>query len=514
MLSILSRMNPAICLGGGSTVYDDVRDDVVVANNTPNDSLKAPQEEGSNNGSTKQHDNIVLNDNRQSSFSCLGGPNCSSKYQPDDQAEPLILPSDVALQSLNRTVPDLLDCISKSPPTILPKNIASQQATRKLMREYNTKRTSSLEKLYELTKKGKEHNRVPLVCNTEQWDVIGVLTNALLISSEDKSDNTTNRQSNKGGKLSLDEDRRLILWTLNNLSVPYENKGVIALGEHSSKLLHGLTMIMQSNQPESYLCCICLLNLTFHADAIRPVTFYVPSSYGNGKPPYSPTKRSRSVTSSKQHNNSNSPLAMLRSIKIKGRSVNRTNLWSEGCEARISEICSQVLGNSSSLIRVIERMLMTNAPFLLSKVQSAQGEAVRWGCGFIRNVTYVGESSTSEDEGKGNDSLSGSTGRQGHISNECIEEICLLISQTEIPRLMVQFVKDSSQPTVKWTKDSLEDICLGIMCNIAQWQPSQEALRRAGALQYLQNIESLPGIHGYRARAIRCSLGALPKHFG
>mmetsp|Transcript_6838 Transcript_6838/g.11984 ORF Transcript_6838/g.11984 Transcript_6838/m.11984 type:complete len:98 (-) Transcript_6838:91-384(-) len=90
----------------------------------------------------------------------------------------------------------------------------------------------------------------------------------------------------------------------------------------------------------------------------------------------------------------------------------------------------------------------------------------------------------------------------------------ILISGTEIPRLMVQFVKDSLYTTVKWTKDSLEDICMGAMCNMAQWQSSREALKRAGAVQCLEKIEGLPGIHGYRVRVIRCSLGALPMQFG
>mmetsp|Transcript_5090 Transcript_5090/g.9121 ORF Transcript_5090/g.9121 Transcript_5090/m.9121 type:complete len:81 (+) Transcript_5090:1261-1503(+) len=80
--------------------------------------------------------------------------------------------------------------------------------------------------------------------------------------------------------------------------------------------------------------------------------------------------------------------------------------------------------------------------------------------------------------------------------------------------MMVQFVKDSPHKTVEWTKDSLEDICMGAMCNMAQWQSTREALKRAGAVRCLEKIEGLPGIHGYRARAIRCSLGALPMQFG
>jgi hypothetical protein len=132
----------------------------------------------------------------------------------------------------------------------------------------------------------------------------------------------------------------------------------------------------------------------------------------------------------------------------------------------------------------------------------------------VRNVTYAGEANASEEGDQKGDSLSGSTGRRGSISDDSIEEICSLVSRTDIPRLMVQFVGDSPREAVEWTKDSLEDICLGAMCSIAQWQLSSEALKRAGAVECLERIDGLTGIHGYRARAIRCSLGALPMQFG
>ncbi|KAL7529628.1 hypothetical protein ACHAXR_003064 [Thalassiosira sp. AJA248-18] len=500
MMSILGRMNPGVCLGGR---YDDV-----VTDGAPEETSNDSTQKGSGGDSE-------LDSQKGGSGSAFTRchPHCYSKYEPDDKVEPL--PSDVVLQSLSRTVPGLLACISSSPPTKFADG-TSQYNRRKAVRECIAKRTEALQKLYDLTKKGNEHNRVPL-CNEQNWDnVVGVLSTALLASIEEDSEKNTIEGGTKNqskNKQSVDDDRRLICWTLNNLSIPYENKLAIALGAHSANLFQAITMVIQANLPESYLCCICLLNITFLADAIRPVTFYVPSSYGNGKPPYSPL---RSRSSSSQNNSSGSgrppasPLSRAWSLRLRNRSANEKNL----CEGRISEICGLVLGNSSSLIRVVERMMVTNAPFLLSSAQSVQGEAIRWSCGFIRNVTYAGQANDTDDGNQGSDSLSGSIGRQGVIPNESIEEICLLISQTEIPRLMVQFVKDSPHKTIKWTRDSLEDICLGAMCNLAQWQSSQEALKRAGAVQCLEKIESLPGIHGYRARAIMCSLGALPMQFG
>ena len=549
MLALIGRMNPRVCLCGSSgalngVAVDDTDDDVTATTATDDSSKEQTNRRQASKQQKKKSPTTIVS---SGGGGCVAP--CSSRYQPDDTSEPLA--SDVIFQSLNRTVPDLLACISSAPPTAISDEGASPSNQRKAIREYNTKRTESLEKLHDLTKKGKEYNRIPLCCcssaaQTKSWDVIGVLANALLDSTEQSISQQKNTidggnhspSNNNSSKPNVDEDCRLICWTINNLSIPYENKLSISLGEHASKLLHALTSVIASNLPESYLCCITLYNLTFMAEAIRPVIFYVPSVYGDGvKAPYSPSRRTRSASSSTKkgiHSDSHnmvgsgsgkppvSPLSKSRSLqRIQNRSTIGTNLWSEG-EGRISEICGLVLGNSSSLLRVIEQMMIINAPFLLSTVKSVQGEAIRWACGFIRNVTFAsGDDSTDDNatnkqqkQHQPSDSLSGSSGRQGTISNEAIEEISLLISQTQIPHLMVQFIHGSPHKPIKWTRDSLEDICLGAMCNLAQWQSSRDALERAGAIKYLEKIEGLPGIHGYRARAIRCSLGALPKQFG
>ena len=333
---------------------------------------------------------------------------------------------------------------------------------------------------------------IPLVC-TAKWDTIGILTDALLVSE----DQTTDAESNNS-KPSLDEDRRLICWTLNNLSIPYENKATI-LEQNFSKLLKALTSVLQFNLPESYLCCIFLMNVTFLADSILPtILFYVPPSGG------------RDVTRSGSSKSNPRVMRRSSSLRLQSRTASGVSIGSESVGS-LSDDCRPVLENPSSLLCTVEKMMMTNSPFILSPVKSVQRESIRWACGFIRNVTFTGDVADGENN-QGN--LTGSAGRQGVISNASIEKICTLISRTEIPRLTVMFVRDSPHPTVKWTKDSLEDIALGIMCNMAQWPSSRESLKRAGAVQCLETIEGLAGIHGYRARAIRCSLGALPMQMG
>mmetsp|Transcript_30512 Transcript_30512/g.52938 ORF Transcript_30512/g.52938 Transcript_30512/m.52938 type:complete len:95 (-) Transcript_30512:62-346(-) len=63
----------------------------------------------------KSSSRSVLNSRKNSSFSCMPPSRCYSKYQTDDKVEPI--PIDVVSQSLSRMVPNVLACISFSPPT-------------------------------------------------------------------------------------------------------------------------------------------------------------------------------------------------------------------------------------------------------------------------------------------------------------------------------------------------------------------------------------------------------------
>ena len=523
MLSILERMNPAECLGGRlSLIYDNPKDDDDIAGNNSDIRATAP---GSND-----FQKLLDND--------------------DDDYENITF----ILTSLRRTVPDLLECICK----VLLKEEAVVHEKEKENRVVVSSCASALQSLHDLTTKENEQNRVPMVCNNEPWDVVDVLSRALLASTitEELEEEDAPKKGKGGGnnKPSVDENRRLILWTLNNLSIPYENKASMASSlepknnsssnnnnnnNNNNKLLHALTRIIELNLPESYLCCICLLNLTFTSHVIRNVTLYVPP-----EPPTLNNKmrfaRSQTVTCSTPNksykkfptnNDIISPVhSRVRSLDMSSRKGMNSGkkkfsfgmISSGGGIDGEGKMISNALGNSSSLIRVVEQMMIVNTPFLLSSsVRSVQGEAIRWSCGFIRNVTSVGggggggvggESNNlgmidNVDQQKNDGTLSSSN------NNEPSEEICLLLSHTEIPRLMAQYVKDSPRPIIEWTKDSLEDMCLGAMCNMAQWQSTRQALWLAGASQGLKKLEECPGIHGYRARAIRCSLGVSQSRF-
>ena len=88
-----------------------------------------------------------------------------------------------------------------------------------------------------------------------------------------------------------------------------------------------------------------------------------------------------------------------------------------------------------------------------------------------------------------------------------------MVNGTTIPKLLIQLISTSPRSSIEWTRNSLEDACLGAMCNMAIWPRGLEALRLAGVAESkcLRDLEQVPGIHGYRAKALRCSLGALSR---
>ncbi len=50
--------------------------------------------------------------------------------------------------------------------------------------------------------------------------------------------------------------------------------------------------------------------------------------------------------------------------------------------------------------------------------------------------------------------------------DDAAEEVCSLLSRTEIPDLVERLIALSPCLTVEWMRDSLDDACLGTMCNI------------------------------------------------
>jgi len=168
------------------------------------------------------------------------------------------------------------------------------------------KSAAATKRIYELCDVGHKQNRVPMVCSGK-YDVLTPLAQCLTQESGD--------------------GRHLACLALNNLSIPTENKRVMALGPASKEVIGGLCKVIAEDKQESYLCCICLMNLSFLEASITTILQHSPSPEGKELSP---------------------------------------------------------LDNPQSLLRVLEKLL-TNSPSA-PKASSGKSEGVRWACGLIKNL--------------------------------------------------------------------------------------------------------------------------------
>lgn len=168
------------------------------------------------------------------------------------------------------------------------------------------KSAAATKRIYELCDVGHKQNRVPMVCSGK-YDVLTPLAKCLTQESGD--------------------GRHLACLALNNLSIPTENKRVMALGPASKDVIGGLCKVIAEDKQESYLCCICLMNLSFLEASITTILQHSPAPEGKNIAP---------------------------------------------------------LDNPNSLLRVLEKLL-TNSP-AVPKSGSGKSEGVRWACGLIKNL--------------------------------------------------------------------------------------------------------------------------------
>lgn len=260
---------------------------------------------------------------------------------------------------------------------------------RTMTTEKGEKSAAAIKRIYELCDVGHKQNRVPMVCSGK-WDVLTPLAHCLTQESGD--------------------GRHLACLALNNLSIPTENKRVMALGPAAKDVIGGLCKVIAEDKQESYLCCICLMNLSFLEASITSILQHSPVAEGNASVP--------------------------------------------------------PLSNPNSLIRVLEKLL-ANSP-TTPKSGSGKSEGVRWACGLIKNLAK------SEDNAK-------------------------LFGQTEIPKCVVDNLRNTNTPPNRWTSNSLEDFSLFVVLNLAQWEGSKAALIDAGAVDVVKPIMAEGDLQGLKA---------------
>lgn len=308
--------------------------------------------------------------------------------------------------------------------------------------DVNEARFVALEALHVLVDKDHAYNRIPVVCNSE-WNIIQLLTNLLKqCHNADDAD---------------EECSRLILLILNNLSIPFDNKAVMVLGPIGTSLIEVLLDVISSGSPITYLCCVCLMNLSILEDSKTVLTTFIPSNSTNTKNDDSIKKNDSSITTSTDP--LQNPRSLLRTLE-------------------------HMIGLYSTLITSTSKTQNAGGSAPPPPVVSVESQAVLWSMGLFRNLATKSENS-------------------------------ILISQTTIPSIASSCISNSRQPICKWTRDSLEDMCLGLLVCLIQCNDSIKILKTKThqSQTIINNLEIIvgePGIHGMRASLICKQLQ--PKH--
>lgn len=148
-------------------------------------------------------------------------------------------------------------------------------------------------------------------------------------------------------------ERRQICLILNNLSIPFDNKALMVLGDAGDKLLAALLKTINAKHPEAYLCCVCLMNLSILEKSKRTLMYYVPP-----------------LTATDVCENQGAP---------------------ESSVSSTYNSHGDPLKNPSSLLRTLEQMIVIYSALLPSPVKSVEGQAVKWSMGFFRNLSTTVE---------------------------------------------------------------------------------------------------------------------------
>mmetsp|Transcript_7699 Transcript_7699/g.8969 ORF Transcript_7699/g.8969 Transcript_7699/m.8969 type:complete len:316 (+) Transcript_7699:391-1338(+) len=201
------------------------------------------------------------------------------------------------------------------------------------------------------------------------------------------------------------DELHLALLALNNLSIPTENKRVMSLGPSSKDIIGGLCKTIAKNIHNSYLACICLMNISFFEASRQIMLQHSPSPDDREIPP---------------------------------------------------------LENPNSLLRVLEKLLLAYSlkeelATADEQVRSAD-EQVRWACNLLKNLSKASK------------------------------EAATLIGQTEIPKCVVEYIRDSAPSVSSWKNNHLGDGCLFIVLHLAEWPESRDALTRADAIGVIKPI--------------------------
>ena len=91
----------------------------------------------------------------------------------------------------------------------------------------------------------------------------------------------------------------------------------------------------------------------------------------------------------------------------------------------------------------------------------------------------------------------------------CTKKGAIVVSQTDIPSMVLSYVRDSRKPLHEWTLHSLEDLSLQVLVNLATHEQSAECLKLLKAQHAFDSIVSQGqegSIHVVRASFLQVHL--------
>jgi len=466
-----------------------------------------------------------------STTSTTKGDNSTGPYredtQKDEDAQEYIMTSGY-LQSL---LPNLEFDQQQDLNTVVPK--LCQQLMQPLDALSIKLRRNALEELAELCDRDHIHNRVPLICSTFEWDNSSNSSDAdttIIINNNNPNPNHNNTRPHKPKVIEalcqiiadpnwLLNDYRQALLILSNLTIPMENKAVLLLGPHRDLLLttlyQGLTVILDDSRTSS----TAVLN---HRRTISTMINDMSSDD-------SLTQSTNFANMQQRKLEVHLVVAILYNLSFldDGAEIlasfappmtkNDTSRSSSSLSSPPSSVVSP-LDNSSSLLRVLERMVVIFQPLVAPRLvdtdsvmvtASVERQCMRWAFGIARNM--CANSNIASVSGSGapvpTTTLSTTARRTKWIGASKIPLVALQV---------IRYTPTSQNYQGKWKPQSLEDLAMGLWIELAlreeefSMRNHDKTIRFCPQLydivcrDYLQPLidDSAAGIHSVRARAI------------
>jgi hypothetical protein len=281
-------------------------------------------------------------------------------------------------------------------------------------------------RIYELCDIGNKENRVPMVCSGK-FGVIAPLAQCL-----------TTKNS---GKV-----RRLACLTLNNLSIPIANKRYMSFGPSSKLLIDSLCKVIAEDQQDSYLCCICVMNLAAIEDSITMISRHSPSPEGKPIPPI---------------DNPNSLVCIVEKILVSSTSLESRLQKSKGILEMVRNLPVKEVPRKQEVFSCVDNEERTCSTL-------ANPQLLRWACGLIKNLARN-------------------------------EDSCSIISKTDIPKCLLEMIRSSAVSPRQWLPNEKDDFALFALLHLAEWPVSREVLLRANAKEILRPIMLEGGSQGLKA---------------